>query len=572
MKKNTLKTLTILLVVLFIFTSCEGWNVQTTPITQSEAVIAAVVDNFIQDAYTVGDSVTNISSADIPYIYTYTDGTAATSGTIAAGDTFTLSARGYITLTYGGYEVSVCVTDPDNVAADTYFAGGLGIEKFPYLISSEEEFNLVGDLSLNMLASLNNYYYFKVTSDLDYSDQTESPVIPYLRGELDFDGHTLSGLSSAFIQNYSNETDSKVYNGINGSTVPSTLIGSFGGGKISNLDIIVDDYLTLVSYAQANGGNKANTLYTAEFETTSYITFYNITYEGTITGGIPNNYGNFLLWTGDAYSYSSSTTSYTKESDTIVTFENCVSAVDIQYPTYFAPFLGGYAYNSGEVYFKNCENKGTIIGTQVSAFVGNPSALASSRKAVYYFENCANSGKVMGTTSADFYCSDVSNARTNLIFDKGGNTEGTVTTLGAANLTVTVGSDSVFSITNTAGYSYVELEGIIYGASYFFDGTYYGTHMIKVNTGLMDSNAISACTFKKLSIIDQSAASSNTPVDDLYGNKIVTVSGTEYYYYDGRAVSPSRYVTIENSPKALTWYVYCYDESKTLVATSQLSV
>lgn len=74
------------------------------------------------------------------------------------------------------------------------FAGGNGTAENPYLISSAEQFRIIGteDFQNELLKGENDDLYFRLTADIDLSDQ-EGYVAEVFSGTLDGDGHTIYG-------------------------------------------------------------------------------------------------------------------------------------------------------------------------------------------------------------------------------------------------------------------------------------------------------------------------------------------------------------------------------------------
>jgi len=70
------------------------------------------------------------------------------------------------------------------------FAGGIGTAESPYLIGNLEQWkNFATDNTCS-----EGGYFWKVTTDLDFTDVTDKVVGYNLKGYIDFDGHTVKGL------------------------------------------------------------------------------------------------------------------------------------------------------------------------------------------------------------------------------------------------------------------------------------------------------------------------------------------------------------------------------------------
>lgn len=74
------------------------------------------------------------------------------------------------------------------------FSGGNGTAESPYLISNADQFRIIGteDFQNELLKGENDDLYFRLTADIDLSDQ-EGYVAEVFSGTLDGDGHTIYG-------------------------------------------------------------------------------------------------------------------------------------------------------------------------------------------------------------------------------------------------------------------------------------------------------------------------------------------------------------------------------------------
>ena len=75
------------------------------------------------------------------------------------------------------------------------FAGGSGTSADPYLIANASQFLKIGtqEFQTKLLEGDNDNLYFKLTGDIDLSNQTGGYAIPVFSGTLDGNGHVIKG-------------------------------------------------------------------------------------------------------------------------------------------------------------------------------------------------------------------------------------------------------------------------------------------------------------------------------------------------------------------------------------------
>ena len=240
---------------------------------------------------------------------------------------------------------------------DGPFAGGLGTEAFPYIIKSEEDFMEIADYDTAMLNG--DYIFFDVVNDLDFSGMDDIGLKRF-RGELDFNGNELRGVSSDQLQ-------SGLY----------TLINDIIEGKIANLEYRPDE---MVALAYTSG-------WTSDVESSrdEWITsFENVNVYGEFRD-IANNASLYIL---QAFKGA-------------LEFHNCTSDVFATGDSYDGVFLGGYAQkDTPRLVFENCVNEGTLIVKNAGLLTGNSTYTPKE----VIVKNCVNNGLVIGTEGSGAFC------------------------------------------------------------------------------------------------------------------------------------------------------------------------
>ena len=221
------------------------------------------------------------------------------------------------------------------------FAGGLGTEKSPYLIETEEQFSNINT------GTNGSYYYYKLINDLNVSKN-----------------YTIEGAN--FVAN------KLVYSYLDGSNFSikindnSHLFYQTFHSEIKNLKVDVSS--NLVYYA-------------------NYTNFNNVDLFGKIStsGG---NEGIYVIYANP-----------TSLNNTL-TFNNCDCYVDFNSDgnegSYNAVFTG-YAYPNSNVKlsYTNCTYNGTFVSGKAAMFLGNNSANQS--KVEILISNCENNGIIQST-------------------------------------------------------------------------------------------------------------------------------------------------------------------------------
>lgn len=422
--------------------------------------------------------------------------------------------------------------------AELGFAGGAGSKEHPYIIENEAQFARINDLSDEMLNSTDNYFYFSIENDLNFSQAGVNPYIYVFRGELDFNGHTLSGVSFDYL---SEKQDALTY----------SIINYLVDGAIRNLVYKPDSVLNLV-YCAAGSSNIP--------DEGAEIVIENVTAGSqdesrTVSAG--TNDGLFVI--------------HVLDNNATVTFRNCTNYYNVDCSAYTGIFLSGYAYPSVDLVFENCDNYGTFYGTRLGYLIGNSAHLAKSVTA----SGCDNYGALYASTDADFVCwgNNVYEGSTGE-----NNTEGTIRVLDRVNADVsTAPSTAVISITSGLDrYSSFEIIASGYGNVYVL-GTNeeVGTLLVSVSTGRISVSEAASLSFRQLDFIDSAYAAGAEVTEDDYENSIAEVDGVSYYTIPLSQMNQSPDMGVrfpdDGILNSVRYRLYVYDADGNLAGTQELA-
>lgn len=423
--------------------------------------------------------------------------------------------------------------------ADLGFAGGAGSKEHPYIIENEAQFARINDLSDEMLNSTDNYFYFSIENDLNFSQAGVNPYIYVFRGELDFKGHTLSGVSFDYL---SEQQNAETY----------SIIDYFVDGAIRNLVYKPDSVLNLV-YCAAGSSNIP--------DEGAEIVIENV------TAGSPDESRTVSAGTNDGLFII-----HVLDNNATVTFRNCTNYYNVDCSAYTGVFLSGYANPSVDLVFDNCDNYGTFYGTSLGYLIGNSAHLAKSVTA----SSCDNYGALYASTDADFVCwgNDVYNGK----YTGTDNTEGIIKTLEPVNAAVSTDpSTAVISITSGLDrYSSFEIIASGYGNLYVL-GTEeeVGTLLVSVSTGRIPVSEAANLSFMQLDFIDSAYADSADITDDAYGNSIAVVNDVSYYSIPLSQMNQSSDMGVrfpdDGILTSVRYRLYVYDSEGNLAGTQELA-
>ena len=253
----------------------------------------------------------------------------------------------------------------------TDFAGGLGTETSPYLISSENDL-LVLSSPEKSKKYVNTYSYYKLVDDITLSKE-KAHHIDLFNGELNGDNHSLHTSALNMKDGYSlvNNTKNAVFKNIRFYTNSSILC--FYG-----------------NYSAFKG----------------YTKFINVDVYGTYNTTNSNNESPYVVQVfGDE-----------------IVFEDCDAYYNLIGDGWQGVFLGGYAKQNIKATFKNLTYNGKFVAKHAGMLAGNQSNwLSPGSMPIIKVENCVNNGTIIAKDSASTGTLFVANS--NVTISKFGNNE-----------------------------------------------------------------------------------------------------------------------------------------------------
>lgn len=448
---------------------------------------------------------------------TLTDESTATNPVVSMTEV-SMPKPGYgATVTVDDDEVSMEVAE--NQGTNSGFASGNGTFDSPYVINTVAQYNNIASLSDDMKAGA--YFYFSVEDDLTFTAENDLKYISYFRGDLDFNGHRVSGAS---VKRYTNGEWG--------------LIGMLIEGTIHDMIYAPIDEMPIV-YQINNTGIPA--------EENNVCTLERITTEGTISG-MSNNDGLFAT-----HAYNGT-----------VIFKDCTSNATLYGTTHQGIFLGGYAYEDVKLEFDHCVNNGVLIANFAGMLYGNLTHIPTS----VTITDCVNNGVVRGMSGAGLFSGHSGGALyntdqvQNLNKQVGGNAAKKVDGI----LDVSYSGDTLTITSAPEGAAKIEISAGTY-STLLSSGKYVGTFYVTF-TAEDEYTAGMTMNFPKHQVVDKVFAAENAISQDSNGNDIVTVNGTTYYCIDEiKFALPEGTVChiVDNNQqpiaKDLTYSVYAYDSN-----------
>lgn len=432
----------------------------------------------------------------------------------------------------------------DNWTVESIFAGGDGTISNPFVIKTKEQFASLKEFSeaADMAWNEDSYYYFDVVDDLDFTGYGEFGYIPFFRGEIDFNGHVLSGLSEENI-NYSSIIDTLIEGGIENLIYQPTdpIALAYCAAWNSSYHLVKDGAEVFLRNIQVGS------------ET-----------DRKIFDGIGNNFSMFIF--------------QVLGTNTHLTLENCTNYYSaINGNEYNGVFLGGYASKGARVDFINCDNYGTFYGPKLGYLIGNDNNTGVKSVTA---KDCNNYGELYGSLRADFVCYDHDGGTCDVYDvyeDKGGNTAGTIAVLQSVDATVKMADDSVtiesILINNSADFDKFEIVASGYATMYSPSDENAGTLLLRVSSGVKEKSGLSNIGFRKIGFINKEKASSTI---DYENYSIAEYNGKSYYAIDLKAEELAGGMTVDFAQDGIldasqvkyTLYLYKIEEGLDKLAGS----
>lgn len=472
-------------------------------------------------------------------------------------------------ITDDGYIVNV--DDVGNLITEG-FGGGNGTQTDPYKIYNADQFANIVDLSKDMAENASCYFYFEVFDDIEFYDGMKSPAIPLFRGEIDFNGHSLRGISYSILnsnttaeQDFLNESTDYAWMG----DEYSCLIGCFINGAIRNLEYYPEEFLPISVY-----GNYISPA--MEGAANPSIIFESV-----------NTYGFF----DDLGGYPNASLYIAQVFNANLKFEKCTNNASFTTLNYGAAFVGGYA-DRCHVEISNCVNNGNITGGQYAAVMfGNNvnfSQPTTHPVGTTKVENCENNGKIIctGTNVGYFYPLTTSSTDEEAVLNQassgfdmstydsnsGNDKDHIILCPEISDIYVSEGSDGeILLSTGNSEYASISVSGGTYAQDLDENGSVVGTLYVSVDSNKLETTVNSEIHtgIKRLQMVDRlyPSINSNEIWQDEYGNSLIKINGNDYYYYEGYSETDDIYIVgaTSNYISTLTFYVYAYDSDGNLI-------
>lgn len=293
---------------------------------------------------------------------------------------------------------NVTVTKPDSIVSG--FAGGVGTEDSPYLISSVDQWMQISQSGIS-----NNGLYFIVISNLNFNDYsgTNSYKLDEFTGHIDFTNHDV------YVDEISQHALFDVV---------------FSGSSIKNVNYHFSNM------ASNNSSNDSYVIYAVELKTPEDVILESINMYGNLQAST-NNLGLVSFAVGHGYENAS------------LKFINCnnyaniTSSAKISAGIFLGKVYEGTGYGSMKVFFESCSNYGTLIHSNgyASMLISNGCSFAHNTLEDFTVINCKNYGTILGNSD-----------NTNLLC--GGGWSATNVTIEDIKAWVTENSDNLKNVEN----------------------------------------------------------------------------------------------------------------------------
>lgn len=426
------------------------------------------------------------------------------------------------------------------------FAGGIGTEASPYIISSEENFKNLNEYFGNDVNNLKfEDVYFKQVNDLTIT--SEGYEVEYFSGNYDGGNHSIEFKVS--------KTNDKIY------SVFKNVYGKKGTDlTIKNLEVVENELNPTVLIWFACGGK--SWVFSPE-----KLTIDNVIINSSDNKIIKVNNSNFGLFIAQAIYIAKE---YESEPDArIVTFKNCINNVSFENSgVSTGVFVGSGICDGNIVSYINCVNNGNVTGTSnVGVLYGNPSYTLD--KETIEVNNFKNNGTIFSSKSEGNVSvapkSDKPNNTINDLIEQLNNECGgkyaSNTYFNDKTIYINQDSNNSFSINlNDDGYEYKI--GFMIGRiendnGTFSNGTYYSYDLVK---DVSISEISISNTFKAIEYGKYKETIEDVELSfDENGICFVTKEDVTYLVFETRLIN--RDLTLEEDKQGIssvTLYVYAY--------------
>jgi len=319
--------------------------------------------------------------------------------------------------------------------AEYRFSGGIGSERYPYILSGMKDWKTLSACSTTSSGLANKGYSFSITSDLDFSDLTTRESLLYFSGSLDFNGHSMTGINDDNVYRHDARFNytTRGYGG---------LIINAGNTTISNLDY----------YVSSSVQDHTNKIICNPVGNVRLV-FRNV-----------DTYGFANLNDNNAGIYV-----YTCQSTAFVGLYDCTNYATMMNSNCFTGVFIGRSDKCPEFVFENVTNEGNIYSLpsnsnrNTGVFIANVAAVYGPTTVT--FTNCVNNGNVFytaGTTNLALGGPGASSNQLTVVGDITNN--GTIQKVSYTPLTLTGSYFNTSAITGAEEYqvafSFVDADGV----------------------------------------------------------------------------------------------------------------
>lgn len=422
---------------------------------------------------------------------------------------------------------NIVKVDSDSVAQG--FAGGVGTENAPYLISNEEEFRNIDTLSNN--ASTNDFYFLQTDDITISSDSNNATCIEYFSGIYNGNGFKIN------------------YNYVNSDNFVNTLFYNVRSAEIDNLS---------VNFLPSNDANGQAAIIVMEGQS---VIFNNVDVYGDLKYASSGRNQSPYIYTVDKTS-----------------FVDCDVYCNIYTETYNSVFYG-YPMSGQTISLTNCTFYGEIVGDKVSLLFANDTQY-NAKNTLVNISNVKNEGIVLGYTNAALvFATGMKDSQVDSLASKIISNSNVKVLSKLENLDISLQGENL-SITpaTNAEVSYYKVEMKQYVTWYYPSGESYGigTTMVgfskTISSGSIETLDLKYYEFRQLNNdLNQSFIPSNTlkytlnndeytivdsDFDDNF--EIVESNGQRYYLLKTNVIglNNNEYIVISNPKPSIKLYAY----------------
>ena len=379
------------------------------------------------------------------------------------------------------------------------FAGGLGTEKSPYLISNAEEFKSISEFS--MMMQNGSAFYYKLINNIDLSTSkiNDKYMCQYFCGTLDGNNNNLI-LNDSIDGVFGDATNIAVFKNLNIKLHSNPVKLCAGSNYKTGAKIILNN----VSIDSLNANESIN---------------------------IGQNVGIFFNRIG----FDEISQKWCDNHRTNLKIENCSSSVNIIGESYNAVFVGGML-NNADVIVMDSIYSGQYYGEQINLVYGNTcsdNSWDSYVNSTMTIKNVKNTGAMYGTKRAALIAGGASNDEANKHTTIENCDLGTTRELSDSSLGIKIENNSVVINKATSSTSYYVLTFVGGGrrtGEYTINSSYrFSIRLENLNFGNENTYETSYKIGKMVTIEQYMQIDSNSKFEIGTGNKLENEKDAEYW-------------------------------------------